>query len=69
MLKLLHLLHSFHSLPLRVHQDVLHVEVVQLVDIVFALNCLLELSLGFLKEDLLTRKLPARTLCLLGQPS
>ena len=69
MLKLLHLLHSFHGLPLRVNQDVLHVEVVQLVDIVFALDCLLELSLGLLEKDLLTSKLPARAFCLLSQPS
>lgn len=69
MLKLLHLLHPFHSLSLRIHKDVLHVKVVQLVDIVFALNCLLKLSLSLLKKDLLTRKLPARALCLVSQPS
>ena len=49
MLKLLHLLHALHRLPLRIDENVFHVEIIELVNVVFALYSLLEFPLRLLQ--------------------
>ena len=50
MLQRLLLLHALHGLPFSIDEDILHIDIIELVSIVFPLDGFFQLSLGLLQH-------------------